>query len=98
MGDTRMDIAVLCDFDGTITEKDTTVTVFNKFIKGNWKTFNERLDRGEITLEQCIREQFSMIKAPRSVILREADWTSPSGRVSKSWSIIVTITGCRLKS
>ncbi len=68
-----MDIAVLCDFDGTITETDTTVIVFNKFINGDWKIFNEQLDRGEITLEQCIREQFSMIKAPESVILDEAE-------------------------
>jgi 2-hydroxy-3-keto-5-methylthiopentenyl-1-phosphate phosphatase len=72
-----MDIAVLCDFDGTVTEKDTTVTVFNKFVDGDWRIFNERLDRGEITLEQCIREQFSMIKAPRSAILREAELDIP---------------------
>jgi len=72
-----MGYAVLCDFDGTVTEKDTTVTVFNRFIKGDWKIFNERLDRGEITLEQCIREQFSMIKAPRSVILSEVDLDIP---------------------
>ena len=75
--DTCMGYAVLCDFDGTITEEDTTVTVFNKFIKGDWKTFNEQLDRGEITLEQCIREQFSMIKAPRSAILNEAELDIP---------------------
>jgi len=68
-----MDFAVLCDFDGTIAEIDTAVIVFNKFIDGNWRIFNERLDRGEITLEQCMREQFSMIKAPKSVILNELD-------------------------
>jgi 2,3-diketo-5-methylthio-1-phosphopentane phosphatase len=72
-----MGFAVLCDFDGTITEKDTTVIVFNKFINGNWKIFNEQLDRGEITLEQCMREQFSMIKAPKSVILNEAELDTP---------------------
>jgi len=66
-----MDFAVLSDFDGTITEIDTAVTVFNKFIDGNWIIFNEQLDRGEITLEQYMREQFSMIKAPKSVILNE---------------------------
>jgi len=66
-----MDFAVLCDFDGTITEIDTAVIVFNKFINGNWNIYNEQLDRGEITLEQCMREQFSMIKAPKSAILNE---------------------------
>lgn len=70
-GDKSLNFAVLSDFDGTITEIDTAVIVFNKFIKGNWKIFNEQLDRGEITLEQCMREQFSMIKAPKSVILKE---------------------------
>jgi 2-hydroxy-3-keto-5-methylthiopentenyl-1-phosphate phosphatase len=68
-----MDIAILCDFDGTIAEIDTAVIVFNKFINGNWRIFNEQLDRGEITLEHCMREQFSMIKAPKSVILDEID-------------------------
>ena len=68
-----MGLAVLCDFDGTIAEIDTAVIVFNKFIDGNWRSFNEQLDRGEITLEQCMREQFSMIKAPKSVILDELD-------------------------
>jgi 2-hydroxy-3-keto-5-methylthiopentenyl-1-phosphate phosphatase len=68
-----MDFAVLSDFDGTITEIDTAVIVFNKFINGNWRIFNEQLDRGEITLEQCMREQFSMIKAPKSVILNEKE-------------------------
>jgi 2,3-diketo-5-methylthio-1-phosphopentane phosphatase len=68
-----MDFAVLSDFDGTITEIDNAVIVFNKFINGNWRIFNEQLDRGEITLEQCMREQFSMIKAPKSVILDELE-------------------------
>ena len=68
-----MGFAVLSDFDGTITEIDTAVIVFNKFINGNWRIFNEQLDRGEITLEQCMREQFSMIKAPKSVILNELE-------------------------
>jgi 2,3-diketo-5-methylthio-1-phosphopentane phosphatase len=68
-----MDYAVLSDFDGTIIEIDTAVIVFNKFINGNWRIFNEQLDRGEITLEQCMREQFSMIKTPKSVILNELE-------------------------
>ena len=68
-----MDFAVLSDFDGTITEIDTAVIVFNKFINGDWRIFNEQLDRGEITLEQCMREQFSMIKAPKSLILDELE-------------------------
>lgn len=66
-----MNFALLSDFDRTITKLDTAVIVFNKFINGNWRIYNEQLDRGEITLEQCMREQFSMIKAPKSVILNE---------------------------
>ncbi len=66
-------LAVLCDFDGTIAEIDTAVIVFNRFIDGNWKIHNERLDRGEISLEQCMRDQFRMIKTPKSVILEELD-------------------------
>lgn len=69
----KQGFVVLCDFDGTIAEIDTAVIVFNKFIDGNWKVYNEMLDRGEITLEQCMREQFLMIRTPKSVILEELD-------------------------
>lgn len=72
-----MDIAVLSDFDGTISKLDTAVIVFNKFINGNWRIYNEQLDRGEISLEQCMREQFSMINAPQSVILNELELDNP---------------------
>ena len=47
------------------------------FINGNWRIFNEQLDRGEITLEQCMREQFSVIKTPKSVILNELELDAP---------------------
>ena len=36
-----MGLVVLCDFDGTKAEIDTTVIVFNKYINGNWRIFNE---------------------------------------------------------
>ncbi|MFW9997572.1 MAG: HAD-IB family phosphatase [Candidatus Odinarchaeota archaeon] len=71
-----MNIAVLCDFDGTIAETDITDAVFDKFVCGNWRIFNEQLDRDEISLEQCMKVQFSMIKASKSAILKEVELTT----------------------
>jgi 2-hydroxy-3-keto-5-methylthiopentenyl-1-phosphate phosphatase len=49
-----MQLAILCDFDGTIITTDSAVHVFNEFVKGDWRKSNDQLERGEITLADCI--------------------------------------------
>ena len=44
-------LAVLCDFDGTITLTDTLEYVLRKFAVGDWRSFDEKYERGEITLQ-----------------------------------------------
>ncbi len=68
-----MDLAVLCDFDGTIVEIDTAVFVLDKFSHRDWRAFGKQYDRGQITLEDCLRKQFSMVMATREEILNELD-------------------------
>ena len=60
---------VLCDFDGTITSMDSCEIVLNRFAKGEWERYDEQLLRGGISLEECMRKQFQMIKASRAMIL-----------------------------
>jgi 2-hydroxy-3-keto-5-methylthiopentenyl-1-phosphate phosphatase len=62
-------IAVLCDFDGTIVDVDIGELVLKKFGKGDWHSLDIKLERGEISLEQCLIEQYAMIKVPRKQIL-----------------------------
>jgi 2,3-diketo-5-methylthio-1-phosphopentane phosphatase len=61
--------AVLCDFDGTLVQNDTAVYILNNFAKGKWKKFDEQLELGEITLEECLSKQFSNIRVPLSEVL-----------------------------
>jgi 2-hydroxy-3-keto-5-methylthiopentenyl-1-phosphate phosphatase len=62
-------IAVLCDFDGTIVKVDTGELVLEKFGQGDWQSLDLKLEREEIPLEDCLIEQYGMIRAPREKIL-----------------------------
>ncbi|MHB1907686.1 MAG: MtnX-like HAD-IB family phosphatase [Nitrososphaerales archaeon] len=64
-----MKLAVLCDFDGTIASIDTGLLLLQKFGHGNWEEYDARLEKGEITLEQCLVAQYAMIKASKEEIL-----------------------------
>lgn len=65
--------AILSDFDGTITEKDASQLILERYGDGDWKRYEEMLLRGEISFESCVTSQFRLIKASRSTILREYD-------------------------
>ncbi len=68
-----MRLAVLSDFDGTITLNDTFENVLSRFGKGDWRTVDDQYVRGEITLEECVRRQGAMVQVPRSQILSYLD-------------------------
>jgi HAD superfamily phosphoserine phosphatase-like hydrolase len=64
-------LVVLSDFDGTIVQNDTAAFVLERFATGDWKTFDEQLERGEIDLEGCMRKQFTLVKVSEKEILKE---------------------------
>jgi 2,3-diketo-5-methylthio-1-phosphopentane phosphatase len=66
-------LVVLVDFDGTIVNVDTAELVLQRFADGDWATFDQQLERGAITLEECVRKQFSLVKASENEILSELD-------------------------
>jgi len=68
-----MNFVVLCDFDGTITKIDTAEFVLSKFAQGNWRFFSDQFEKGEITLEDCLKKQFALVKASKKEILNELD-------------------------
>ncbi|MBM5805961.1 MAG: hypothetical protein FJZ49_07885 [Candidatus Verstraetearchaeota archaeon] len=39
----------------------------------NWKALDEQLERGELTLEECVQRQFSMVNVPEEVIINELE-------------------------
>ena len=66
-----MAVAVLSDFDGTIVPIDTCVHILEKFAEEDWKIYDEKFERGELTLEECLQKQFSTVTVPETVILDE---------------------------
>lgn len=71
MGDHVTNLVVLCDFDGTITRIDAVEYVLAKLAQGDWKLFEKQYQRGEITLEDCLRKQLSLVRASKTQILNE---------------------------
>ncbi len=64
-----MKTAVLCDFDGTITMKDTAEIILDKFARGNWKDYERQFENGELTLEECLKKEFSLVRASEQEII-----------------------------
>jgi len=64
---------LLCDFDGTIVNIDTAEFALDRFADHSWRLIDEQFERGEITFEESLRKEFSMITVPEKEILRELD-------------------------
>ena len=68
-----MRLAVLSDFDGTVTLNDTFENVAEKFAQGDWRAIDDQYVKGEITLEECLRRQGAMVRVSEALILHELD-------------------------
>ena len=66
-----MKLAILGDFDGTVTLNDTFENVLEKFAQGDWRAVDDQYVKGEITLEECLRRQGAMVRTSKSKILDE---------------------------
>jgi 2-hydroxy-3-keto-5-methylthiopentenyl-1-phosphate phosphatase len=66
-----MNLVVLCDFDGTITNIDTSEFVLARFALGDWRSFDEQYQHGEITLEECMVKQFALVRTSKKQMLKE---------------------------
>lgn len=66
-------LCIACDFDGTITTVDTAELTLRKFAAGKWEKYDVLLAEGRISLEECMIEQFKLIKAPKEEIIRMLD-------------------------
>ncbi len=63
-------MVVLCDFDGTIVEADTCIHILDRFSAEDWRIADAKYEKGEISLEDCLRTQFSRVTANKHQIMR----------------------------
>lgn len=68
-----MKTTVLCDFDGTITLRDTCELTLCRFAIGDWEKFDCMMDECQISLEECLTEQFKLVHASPAEILEYLD-------------------------
>lgn len=52
---------VICDFDGTITKRDSLDLFLNKYADEKWKDYEKLWFEGKIGSRECIRKQFDLI-------------------------------------
>jgi 2-hydroxy-3-keto-5-methylthiopentenyl-1-phosphate phosphatase len=62
---------ILSDFDGTMTDVDAGELVLERFAFGDWRRYDQDLEGGKITLEECLRGQFAMVRASPGTIADE---------------------------
>jgi 2-hydroxy-3-keto-5-methylthiopentenyl-1-phosphate phosphatase len=70
-------LLIACDFDGTITQRDTLHLIVRRYGDGRlWESIEPRLRAGELTLEQAMQEEFAGVRATpeqvRDLVLRDA--------------------------
>ncbi len=81
------DMRLVLDWDGTVTERDTLHMVLAEF--GDTERVDAAdaaLHRGEITLEQEIRRQFSTVTAP---VVEVAAWVVENARIRPGFAELV---------
>ena len=61
MGKNRL--AVICDFDGTITKLDVGHSIYTRFGDERWEEINKRWRRGEMSSRDCLIGEYSLMDA-----------------------------------
>ncbi|MDD5544617.1 MAG: MtnX-like HAD-IB family phosphatase [Acidobacteriia bacterium] len=54
---------IFCDFDGTITTRDTTDAILEAFAAPEWRDVEARWLEGKIGSRECLREQMRLVGA-----------------------------------
>ena len=64
-------LLIACDFDGTITERDTLHLIVERFgERGLWDAIAPRLRAGELTVEQAMQLEFDSVRATSDEVVR----------------------------
>lgn len=61
---------IITDFDGTLTMKDVSEQILIEFAQGDWKGVEELAVDGKITMDECMQQQYEMIRGDHNEIMR----------------------------
>jgi 2-hydroxy-3-keto-5-methylthiopentenyl-1-phosphate phosphatase len=61
---------VQCDFDGTITEEDTSFFLLDAFAQGDWRRVLQEYKEHKISVGEFNTKAFAMVKADKATLLK----------------------------
>jgi 2-hydroxy-3-keto-5-methylthiopentenyl-1-phosphate phosphatase len=64
-----MTTLVQCDFDGTVTEKDTSFFLLDAFAQGDWRRLLREYKEHKISVGEFNTKAFAMVKADKPTLL-----------------------------
>jgi 2-hydroxy-3-keto-5-methylthiopentenyl-1-phosphate phosphatase len=64
-----MKILVQCDFDGTVTEEDTSFFLLDAFAQGDWRRWLRQYREHKISVGEFNTKAFAMVKADKPTLL-----------------------------
>jgi 2-hydroxy-3-keto-5-methylthiopentenyl-1-phosphate phosphatase len=64
-----MKTLVQCDFDGTVTEEDTSFFLLDAFAQGDWRRLLREYKEHKISVGEFNTKAFAMVKADKSTLL-----------------------------
>jgi 2-hydroxy-3-keto-5-methylthiopentenyl-1-phosphate phosphatase len=65
-----MKTLVQCDFDGTITEEDTSFFLLDTFAQGDWRRVLQEYKEHKISVGEFNTKAFAMVKADKATLLK----------------------------
>jgi 2-hydroxy-3-keto-5-methylthiopentenyl-1-phosphate phosphatase len=66
-----MKTVVQCDFDGTVTEEDTSFFLLDAFAQGDWRRLLREYREHRISVGEFNTKAFAMVKADKPTLLKE---------------------------
>jgi 2-hydroxy-3-keto-5-methylthiopentenyl-1-phosphate phosphatase len=66
-----MKTLVQCDFDGTITEEDTSFLLLDAFAQGDWRRLLQEYKEHRISVGEFNTKAFAMVKEDKTTLLEE---------------------------
>lgn len=64
---------MVCDFDDTIVTPDTGDLILDKFAHGDWRALSSLYNTNKLSVEEVIRQQFSMVRATKKAMTDEIE-------------------------
>ena len=87
---------IICDFDGTISPFDSTDMVLSRFAIPQWEEVEAQWVAGQITAQECMSQQISMLRTDEQLLNRFLD-TIPLTKGFEEFVAFVENCGIGLK-